>query len=100
MPGTTEQKKPLGIFRDEMLYAEIRRVARLNNEAAFATVYSKTASAVMAEYPVLALTEREQQFDCFKHHIELTKVRTGRDHSNVLPEVVRILGISRQPTVF
>jgi hypothetical protein len=96
MTGTTEQKKPLGIFRDETLQAELRRVAHLHNDAASGSAYTNTARAIMATYPELTVAEREQQLGCFQHHIELTEVRTKQDHSNVLPEVARILGISRQ----
>jgi hypothetical protein len=86
-------KKRLGIFRREVLTAEMRLAAKKRNDAAMGSAYIETARKLMSEYPQLTLDERKQQFDCLKHDIKLRKMRTRRDDSYVLGKVGRILDI-------
>ena len=87
----SNDKKPLGTFRDELLYAGARKHALKGNAAAHASVYVEVAEAIMREYPELNQSMRKMQLGIFQHHIEMRRIRTKRDFSYVLPTLARVL---------
>lgn len=87
---TNNREKSSGMFRDRTLRAEFRKAALSGTVGAFGLAYVETARAVMRKYPDLQPNEREIHLESLKHHIQETKLRTGKDRSYVIPELVRI----------
>jgi hypothetical protein len=93
-PVGSGNMEPLGILRQRILYAKMRRANLVTGDLAMADAFIATARAVMRER-ALQPFERQIQFDCLRGEIELIHGRSRgcRDYSNALPAVANALDI-------
>ncbi|MFZ0519977.1 MAG: hypothetical protein WAL95_03075 [Candidatus Acidiferrales bacterium] len=96
--GGNVSTEPLGRFRWITFYRKMRRLSLKKGEeqrVAMLEAYFETALAIMERYPDLKIWERQHQYNCFKHEINLTTLRTHgcKDYSSALPVVAKTLGL-------
>lgn len=96
--GGNVSTEPLGRFRWNTFYRKMRRLSLKKGDerrVGMLEAYFETAQAIMECYPDLKIWERQHQYNCFKHQIKLTNLRTRgcKDYSNALPVVAKTLGV-------
>lgn len=96
--GGNVSAEPLGRFRWNTFYRKMRRLSLKKGEqqrVGMLEAYFETAQAIIQHYPVLKGWERQHQYNCFKHEIKLTCLRTrgSKDYSNALPVVAKTLEV-------
>jgi hypothetical protein len=84
--------EPLGILRQRILYAKMRRANLVKGDLAMADAFIATARAVVRER-ALQPFDRQIQFDCLRAEIELIRGRGFRDYSNALPAIAKALDV-------
>jgi hypothetical protein len=88
------EKETPGMFRDGVLEAEMSKAIRSGNAAAICNAYVDSAQRVADTYRNLTSDEKRAQLDALKHKIEMAKVLTKQDCSDVLRKVAQIFGIT------
>jgi len=94
--GNAATEESLGRFRWNTYYSKMRRTSLKKGEVrslAMMEVYFETAQAIMERYPHLKTWERQFQYSCLKHQMDLYRMRGCGDLFAVLPMLAHILRI-------